>query len=188
MAGALACFGEGRGASPDPRPGSPAGPVAVAVPGLDAPFQGLETAPRREGEKGRASHPGRDGLAPGAPHRGGAAFVPALGKHSCRRARGGIAGVTAAFTRPAALPSAPLPDSSLSPAVGVSPRISRDGFMVGAQRRARSSQGTCVKHRNFPRPPDEGTPLPPLIMRAPPLCCHNVPMATAAITSVPEQQ
>lgn len=79
MAGALACFGEGRGASPDPRPGSPAGPVAVAVPGLDAPFHGLETAPRREGEKGRASHPGGDGTGwPRVPLTG-------AGRPLCRR-------------------------------------------------------------------------------------------------------
>lgn len=173
--------------APTPRRrGRAPGPAAAAVPGLDTPLRGLETARRPGAACERREGTGRSAAGrPPVPLTGagglcaGAAVPPALSKHSCcrcRRARRGTAGVKAAFTRPAALPSPPDVSSPSSPAAGASPGVSlsRDDFAggSGARRRGGRCRGACAgpaKTSRVRQGGGTGTPLPPLTRRAPPV-------------------
>lgn len=150
--------------------------LPAAVPGLDVPFPGPGKASTQPG----AASEGRDRAGPGGPRcpspgRGGlcagAADPPALSKHSCGRAGGGIAGAGGERLLLVPPPSPRPPRlSDISPALYPGISLSRGGFTGGSAAPGRGgSQGTRVRDTKLPTSSRRGdTPLPPLILRASP--------------------
>lgn len=199
---ARACFAEGRAPSPPPHPRAGSGPGPLPPPpsrDLTPRFPVLEKRP--------AARRCLGGKGPGRPRRPPVPLTGA-GRPLCRCRRpagaeqtqlrpgrrwhrsGGREGESGFYSsrRP---PLAPPPRlSDISPALYPGISLSRGGCTGGSAAPGRGgSQGTRVRDTELPTSSRRGdTPLPPLILRASPLCCHNIPMATAAITSLPEQQ
>lgn len=106
-------------------------------------------------------------------------FVPALSKHSLRRWH--LPGTRLSPSHPSPpLPAIPAP----CPLRGGEP-----GYPAAPGLISPAGGSAGVRHTNFPRPPARGHLC--LFSRRghpPPPCCHNIPMATAAISSMPELQ